>query len=52
MHWWKPLRDFGAFIRQHKIMVVAPILIILALMILLILLVEAPVLKPFIYALS
>ena len=50
MSWWFTVRDLGGFIKQRKMYVLAPIIIILLLMAIFILLAETPVLTPFIYA--
>ena len=45
------IRDMGAFIRERRKFVLAPLVLILLLMAVFILLAEIPVLTPFIYAL-
>jgi hypothetical protein len=45
------LRDLFAFVREQKLYLLAPILLLLALLAIFILLAEIPVLTPFIYAL-
>ncbi|MBI5443227.1 MAG: hypothetical protein HY900_18680 [Deltaproteobacteria bacterium] len=44
------LRDVGCFVVERKKFVLAPLLVILALMTLFVLLAEIPALTPFIYA--
>lgn len=50
MSWWLTIRDFAGFIKQRRMYVLAPVIIILVLMSIFILLAEIPVLTPFIYA--
>lgn len=50
MSWLHTIRDLGAFVRERRRYVLAPILIILLLMAVFILLAEIPVLTPFIYS--
>ena len=51
MNRWHTVRDLLAFIRERKLYVLSPILLLLALMAVFILLAEIPALTPFIYAL-